>query len=209
MKPSEVRSLAARHSHFSLSHFCHDRLLVGALLFQFNHPDYASIFLCHSSLAALNFATLLLSSHLQCPKSWAQPPSRSQHVSSLFYTFLHLHISRCKRARFSVASSWMSRACRRPRCPSVSQIMSILICTYPVRLMPAWHSNFTAQSQVYAVYAGTSRPRLLYQMKKEKYSSELLNRYMTDRPADETEGDGNREGRKNKNWCGEVDWCRR
>lgn len=64
-----VRSLAARHSHFSLSHFCHDRLPVGALLFQFNHPDYASIFLCHSYLAALNFATLLLSTHLQCPKS--------------------------------------------------------------------------------------------------------------------------------------------
>ncbi len=59
--------------------------------------------------------------------------------------------------------------------------------------MPAWHSNFTAPSQVYGVSAETSAPQLLYQMKKEKYSSELLNGYMTDGLADETEG-----GRKQK-----------
>lgn len=54
--------------------------------------------------------------------------------------------------------------------------------------MPAWHSNFTAQSQVCSVSAGTSKPGFLYQIKREKYSSELLNSYMTDRLADETEG---------------------
>jgi len=37
-------------------------------------------------------------------------------------------------------------------CPSVLQIMSILICTYPARLMPAWNSNFTAQTQVEAAF---------------------------------------------------------
>lgn len=36
----------------------------------------------------------------------------------------------------------------------------------------------------------------LYQMKKEKYSSELLSRYMTDSLADETEGEGNRKSKK-------------
>lgn len=72
--------------------------------------------------------------------------------------------------RFYVASSWMSPVCHRPRCPTTRQIMSILICTYPVRLMHAWHSNFTAQSQVCAASSGTGKPRFLYQMKKEKYS---------------------------------------
>lgn len=38
-------------------------------------------------------------------------------------------------------------------CLSMLPIMSILICTYPARLMPVWHSNFTAQSQVEAVSA--------------------------------------------------------
>lgn len=41
----------------------------------------------------------------------------------------------------------------RTTCPFMLQIMSILICTYLDRLMPAWHSNFTAQSQVEAVSA--------------------------------------------------------
>lgn len=72
--------------------------------------------------------------------------------------------------RFYVASSWMSPVCHRPHCPTTRQIMSILICTYPVRLMHAWHSNFTAQSQVCAASSGTGKPRFLYQMKKEKYS---------------------------------------
>lgn len=62
--------------------------------------------------------------------------------------------------------------------------------------MPAWHSNFTARSQVCAVSAETGRPRVPHQMKKEKYSSELLNRYMTDGLADETEGEGNRKKKK-------------
>ena len=45
----------------------------------------------------------------------------------------------------------------------------------------------------------------LYQMRKEKYSSELLNRYMTDKLADETEGEGKRKGRENEKCYREVD----
>lgn len=101
---------------------------------------------------------------------------------------LPVHISQCKHTCLCIVSSWMSLVCHRLCCPSALQIMSILICTYLARLMPAWHSNFTAQSQVCSVSAGTSKPGFLYQIKREKYSSELLNSYMTDRLADETEG---------------------
>lgn len=71
--------------------------------------------------------------------------------------------------------------------------------------MPAWHSNFTAQSRVFPVSAGTSKLQLLYQMKKEKYSSELLNGCMTDRLADETQRERNIKVRKNKNRYSNVD----
>lgn len=55
--------------------------------------------------------------------------------------------------------------------------------------MPAWLSNFTAKSQVEVPPQNRQAVVSFYRMQKEACSSELLNRYMTDRPADETEGE--------------------
>lgn len=157
----------------------------------------------------INNAVLhLLLRELMGNKKWAWAGSlcallKMRSFVHMLTTGLHRHFFP---VQTQVASSWMSLVCHRPHCPSTLQIMSILICTYPVRLMHAWHSNFMDQSRVCAVSSGTSKPRFLYQMKRRNIT-ELLNRYMTDRLADETQGEGKGKG-SNKNWYCEVDWCK-
>ena len=40
------------------------------------------------------------------------------------------------------------------------EVISILICTYPHRLMAAWHSNFTAKTNACCVAPATTAPHL-------------------------------------------------
>lgn len=95
----------------------------------------------------------------------------------------------------AAASSWMSPPAARHR-PSTRRIMSVLICTYPVGLMHGPGTpNFAAQFEG-AGSSGTIEGKVSASQWGKNNRNELLSGYMSDGPADGTQGGGNEKKKR-------------